>query len=140
MIKQEIIGYIGNDAEIREATSGNTVINFNVAHSENWKDKDGNKQSKTIWVRCSYWINKTTIAQYLKKGTQVYVTGTPNASAYQNQQGEIIVQEGINVRHLELLGGAKNQQQTNGNTNENSNKTPLDDVPVNEDETDDLPF
>lgn len=105
MLKTEIIGRIGNDAEIGEAGSGITVINFNVAVSEKWKNKGGEKQERTIWFRCSWWINNTSIAQYLTKGTQVYVSGVPNANAYQNQQGEIVVQEGINVRNLELLGG-----------------------------------
>lgn len=105
MQNSQIIGRIGADAEIREATSGNTVINFNVAVSEKWKDKNGEKQEKTTWYRCSWWLNNTSIAPYLSKGTQVFVSGKSNANAYTNKDGELVVQEGINVRSLELLGG-----------------------------------
>lgn len=105
MQKTQIIGRIGNDAEVREANSGNTVINFNVAVSERWKNKEGEKQEKTTWYRCSWWIKNTTISQYLTKGTQVYVMGTAKAEAYTNKDNEIVVNEGINVRSLELLGG-----------------------------------
>lgn len=135
MQKTEIIGRIGNDAEVNEAGTGNTVINFNVAVSEKWKDKQGNKQEKTTWYRCAWWINNTVISTYLKKGTQVYVMGTANASAYTNKTtGDIVVQEGINVRSLELLGG--------GNTNTTSepaaNYKPVENL--TEEEEDDLPF
>lgn len=133
MQKIEIIGRIGTDATINEANSGNTVINFNAAVSEKWKDKQGNKQEKTTWYRCSWWINNTVIAKYLTKGTQVYVLGTPNANAYTNNSGEIVVQEGINVRTLELLGGGNAS-----GSGDNSAAAPKSDS--FDDEESDLPF
>lgn len=110
MQKTEVIIRLGSDATINEASSGNTVINFDGAATERWKDKQGNKQEKTTWYRCSWWLNNTTIAQYLTKGTMVYVSGKPNANAYQNKQGEIIAQNGILVREVELLGGGNQSQ------------------------------
>lgn len=142
MQQTQIIGRIGGDAEVREAQSGNTVINFNVAVSERWKDKQGNKQEKTTWYRCSWWLNNTVIAQYLTKGTLVFVSGTANAYAYQNKDGEIVVQEGINVRSLELLGGGSEPSAKPANTSKSDldpkqhNDLPFD----NEEEEDDLPF
>lgn len=111
MQKTEVIIRLGADATINESNNGNTVINFDGAATERWKDKEGNKQEKTTWYRCSWWLNNTTIAQYLTKGTQVYVSGKPNANAYQNNNGDIIAQNGILVREVELLGGGNNQQQ-----------------------------
>jgi len=142
MQQTQIIGRIGKDAEIREAQSGNTVINFNVAVSERWKNKDGEKQEKTTWYRCSWWLNNTVIAQYLTKGTQVFVSGTANANAYQNQHGEIVVQEGINVRSLELLGGGSESNAKPATTTKSDldpkqhNDLPFD----NEPEEDDVAF
>lgn len=110
MQKTEVIIRLGADAVVNESSNGNTVINFDGAATEKWKDKQGNKQEKTTWYRCSWWLNNTGIAQYLTKGTQVYVTGKPNASAYQNKEGEIVAQNGILVREVELLGGGNNTQ------------------------------
>jgi len=111
MQKTEVIIRLGSDATINEASTGNTVINFDGAATERWKDKQGNKQEKTTWYRCSWWLNNTSIAQYLTKGTQVYVSGKPNANAYQNKEGEIVAQNGILVREVELLGGGSDKPQ-----------------------------
>lgn len=133
MQKTEVIIRLGADATINESSKGNTVINFDGAATERWKDKDGNKQEKTTWYRCSWWLNNTSIAQYLTKGTQVYVSGKPNANSYQNINGDIIAQNGILVREVELLGGANN----NGQQQQSS--TPAPNHPTKE-ENDDLPF
>lgn len=136
MQKTEVIIRLGADATINEASSGNTVINFDGAATERWKDKQGNKQEKTTWYRCSWWLNNTTIVQYLTKGTMVYVSGKPNANAYQNKQGEIIAQNGILVREVELLGGGNQDQ---GQTQQQSApKTTSKDLDPSQ--HDDLPF
>lgn len=131
MQKTEVIIRLGSDATINEASSGNTVINFDGAATERWKDKQGNKQEKTTWYRCSWWLNNTTIAQYLTKGTQVWVSGKPNANAYQNKDGEIIAQNGILVREVELLGGGQS------NTDNRSKTTAKD---LDPSQHNDLPF
>lgn len=78
------MGNLGGDAEVKDLTNGK-VINFSVALTENWTDKEGQKQSKTNWVRCSYFRTaeqSTAIVAYLKKGTKVLVAGKPEARAY----------------------------------------------------------
>ena len=72
MVKLEVIGHIGKDATVNEY-NGKKVINFSVAHSEKYKDASGNVVNKSVWVDCAYWVESTAVAQYLKKGTQVYV-------------------------------------------------------------------
>ena len=62
--------------------NGRSVINFNMAHSEKYKDAQGVQKDRTIWVDCAYWTDRTAIAPYLKKRTQVYAEGNPDVRAY----------------------------------------------------------
>jgi single-strand DNA-binding protein len=101
--KLEVIGHIGKDAEVKEIAGGSKVVNFNVASTEHWKDKEGNKKDKTTWVRCALWKGEK-LAQYLKKGQLVYVSGTPSASAYNNERGEPVGTLELQVRDIKLLG------------------------------------
>lgn len=126
MNRIEIIGHIGRDAEVKEL-NGNTVINFNVAVTEKWKDQQGNQQSKTYWYQCARWAKNANLAQYLTKGTQVYVSGKPEGRSYNNQQGELQQVVGITVQSLELLGGGNSQpkqQQQPTNNNGSFNQQP----------------
>lgn len=104
MQKIQLIGRIGNDAEVKDLNS-NQVINFSVAVSERWTSKDGQKQEKTSWFDCAKWGNNTNISQYLTKGTQVYVEGTPECRAYVNKDGEAVAVLVVKVFSIELLGG-----------------------------------
>lgn len=77
MIQLQFIGQLGKDAEIREV--GQTkVINFSVAVSFGYGEK-----KSTIWVECSKFGEKTGIADYLKKGTKVYVSGEPSIRTWE---------------------------------------------------------
>src|SRR6478672_6019591 len=69
MIKMQVIGNLGKDCVVN-AVNGKNVINFTVAHTEKYKDSQGNNQEKTTWVECAYWTDRTAIAQYLTKGKQ----------------------------------------------------------------------
>lgn len=70
------IGRIGADPEKKSTPSGAEVTNFSIAVSEKFKDKSGNNQELTEWIRCNAW-NKlaSIIAQFGRKGMQVYVEG-----------------------------------------------------------------
>ena len=87
MIKLQIIGHLGTDCTTNEV-NGRTVINFPVAHSEKYKDAQGNLVEKSTWVRCAYWTDRTGIAQYLKKGQLVYAEGSPEAEGYLNKDNQ----------------------------------------------------
>lgn len=107
MIRLEMIGHLGKDAVIN-VVGERKVINFNVAHSSKWKDRQGNAMQKTYWVSCSYWTDSTAVAQYLRKGQQVFVEGEPDVDFYNfgGQTGIAGIQK-LNVRKVELLGSAK---------------------------------
>ena len=86
------------------AVNGKNVINFTVAHTEKYKDSGGNQQEKTTWVDCAYWTDRTAIAPYLTKGTQVYVEGTPEVRSFQRNDGTAGASLSMRVREVQLVG------------------------------------
>lgn len=114
MIKMQAIGHLGKDAAVNNV-NGKTVINFNVAHTEKYKDAQGNQVDKTIWVDCSYWTDRTAVAPYLKKGTQVYVEGSPEVRTYTTQDGKQGASLTLRVLGVQLLGGKNEGGNSGGN-------------------------
>jgi len=103
MIKLQVIGNLGKDC-VTNTVNGKNVINFNVAHTEKFRDAQGNQKDKTIWVECAYWTDRTGIAPYLKKGTQVYAEGTPEVRTYPKNDGTTGVSLTLRVVSVQLLG------------------------------------
>ena len=118
MIKLSVIGHLGKDAVV-STVNGRNVINFTVAHSERFKDAQGVQKERTVWVDCGYWSDKTAVAPYLKKGTQVYVDGTPDTRAYVNQQGQPAGIITLRVSSIQLLGTKPADGTTNGGLSSN---------------------
>ena len=143
MIKLFVIGNLGKDA-VTNTVNGKSVINFAVAHTERFKDAQGNTKDKTTWVDCSYWTDKTAVAPYLKKGTQVYVEGTPDVRTYTTQNGVNAATMTLRVGSVQLLGSKSTDggvAQTGGMA-QHSNNEPSDAM-SNFDSSgsmDDLPF
>ena len=88
MIKMQVIGNLGKDCVVN-TVNGKNVINFTVAHTEKYRDSQGNNQEKTTWVDCAYWTDRTAVAPYLTKGKQVYVEGQPEARSFYNEMMEL---------------------------------------------------
>lgn len=104
MIKLQVIGHLGKDCVVN-TVNGKNVINFTVAHTEKYRDSQGNNQEKTTWVDCAYWSDKTAISPYLTKGKQVFVEGTPEARSFQRNDGTPGSSLSLRVRDIQLLGG-----------------------------------
>lgn len=104
MIKLQIVGNLGKDCIVKEV-NGKNVINFSVAHSEKYKDSQGNPKERTTWVECAYWTDRTAVAQYLTKGKTVYAEGSPEADAYTNKEGQAAATLRMRVQNIQLLGG-----------------------------------
>jgi single-strand DNA-binding protein len=104
MIKMQVIGNLGKDCVVN-TVNGKNVINFTVAHTEKYKDSQGNQQEKTTWVDCAYWTDRTAIAQYLTKGKQVFAEGQPEARSFQRNDGTPGSSLSLRVREVQLLGG-----------------------------------
>ena len=147
MIKLQIIGNLGKDCIVKEV-NGKNVINFSVAHTERYKDAQGNQKERTTWVECAYWTDRTGISPYLTKGQTVYAEGTPEADAYTNKEGQSSATLRMRVQTIQLIGGKTGEGQggNQGNTSQgyNSNasrpaaqvSSPMPSSPV----ADDLPF
>ena len=120
MIKLQVIGNLGKDCIVKEI-NGKNVINFSVAHSERYKDAQGNQKERTTWVECAYWTDRTTVSQYLTKGKTVYAEGTPEADAYTNKDGNVSATLRMRVQTVQLLGGNSGDNQSAPGNNYSSN-------------------
>jgi len=109
MIRISVIGRLGQDATVNNV-NGKNVINFSVAYSEKFKNQQGDNVDKTTWVSCAYWTEKLNIANFLKKGTMVYVEGKPEAKSYTSKTNQQTVQLHSRVTSIQLLSSSKDSQ------------------------------
>ena len=81
------IGNLGRDPEVKTLSSGARVVNFSLAVSERWKDKNGERQEKTTWVPIVIWNEGLgrVAESYLRKGSKVYVSGALQIRKYTAQ-------------------------------------------------------
>lgn len=108
MMKLTVIGDIGADAVQRE-TNGCKYTTFNVAVSTKYRKQDGTECESTTWISCAR-DGQTTIDQWLKKGRQVYLEGTPSIQMYTDNQGHPQCAMRLAVHRVELLGGKDESQ------------------------------
>lgn len=82
------IGNLGRDPEIRTMQNGNKVCNLSLGVSEKWKDKSGERQERTEWVRIVVFGNLVDVAErYLSKGSKIFVSGKMQTRKWQDQSG-----------------------------------------------------
>ena len=142
MIKMQVIGNLGKDCVVN-TVNGKNVINFTVAHTEKYRDSQGNNQEKTTWVDCTYWTDRTAIAPYLQKGTQVFVEGAPEVRSYTRNDGTAGASLSLRVREVQLLGRKGDNAVGGGNAYEAPAAAVRQDTPAPagmDDVADDLPF
>jgi len=110
-----VVGRIGSDPESETITSGQTYCNFSVATSEKWTDRDGQKQERTEWHRVTAWGKLAEIcAEYLKKGSMVYVEGQIQTRSWEDGTGTKRYSTGINAKSVKFLG-SKNSKTSDDN-------------------------
>ena len=99
------LGTLGRAREVRYSQGGDAVANFSIACTERWKDKSGEKQEKTEWVRCVAFGRTGEVAgEYLRKGNPVYVEGRLQTRQYE-KDGQKHYSTEVVVDKLQLLGG-----------------------------------
>ena len=114
--KTTILGYVGNDPDVRFLPSGNPVCNFRIATSESWKDKNtGQKQEKTEWHSIVA-FNKLAeiIQQYVHKGSRIYVEGKLQTRKWQDKDGNDRYSTEILINDMLMLDGSNGGQQQGG--------------------------
>jgi single-strand DNA-binding protein len=102
-----LIGHLGADPETRSLPSGMTVANLRVATSESWKDKQtGEQQERTEWHRVALFGRLGEIAaEYLRKGSQVYIEGSIRTRKWQDKDGNDRFSTEIVANDMQMLGG-----------------------------------
>lgn len=107
--KTILLGNLTKDAETRQV-GDKMVVTFTIATSERYTGRDGQQHEDTEFHNCEYWCSGA-IAQYLKKGTQVYAEGAIKTDSYTGQDGQQKQTKKIRVRDVQLLGSRQQNAQ-----------------------------
>ena len=100
-----LIGNLGRDAELRQTQSGVSVATLNLATTETWTDKQGDKQERTEWSRVVVWGKTADALQpYLVKGKQIYVEGKLQTRQWEKDGQKHYTTE-VKADRIVLLGG-----------------------------------
>lgn len=118
-----IVGNLGNDPETRQFSNGGSVTNISVATSEQWTDKQtGEKREATEWHRIVLFNRLGEIAaQYLRKGSKVYIEGSLRTRKWQDQNGQDKYTTEIRADQMQMLDGATGGQGGGGFQGNNHN-------------------
>lgn len=119
-----ILGRLGQDPDVRTTASGTQVVNLNVATNERGRaDEQGNRQDVTEWHRIVLFGRTAEVAaQYLSKGSQVYIEGRLQTRKWQDQSGQDRYSTEIVGNEMQFIGGrsdnAGGQAQQSGGFNQ----------------------
>jgi single-strand DNA-binding protein len=115
-----LVGNLGNDPEVRRLNSGDQVVNFRIATSETWRDKNsGERKERTEWHNVVIFNDNLgkVAEQYCKKGTKVYLEGQLQTRKWQDQSGadryttEVVLQRFRGeLQLLDSRGGGADRQ------------------------------
>jgi single-strand DNA-binding protein len=102
-----IVGNLGGDPETRYMPSGSAVTNLTVATNESWKDKQtGEQKDRTEWHKVAMFNRLAEIAaEYLRKGSQVYIEGKLRTRKWQDKSGQDRWTTEIIADEMQMLGG-----------------------------------
>ncbi len=135
-----VLGRLGADPEVKNVSSNQTVARLSLATSENWTDREGQKQERTEWHRIVVWGKLAELCgKYLTKGRQVYVEGRLQTRSWEDPQGQKKYTTEIVANTVQFLGGPNESAQTttrdsHSSTHENFGPEP------SFDSADELPF
>jgi single-strand DNA-binding protein len=143
-----LVGNLGRDAELRYTPGGAAVATLNLATTEVWNDKAGQKQEKTEWHRVVVWGKSAeTLSEYLTKGKQIYVEGRLQTRQWDDKEGNKRYTTEIRGDRIVLLssggggmGAARSQQQRTAPASSGEQHMEPMGEPINELTDDDIPF
>jgi single-strand DNA-binding protein len=138
--KAILVGRLGSDPEVRYTPSGVAVANFNIATSEEWKDKDtGEKKERTEWHRIVAWSKLGEICgEYLSKGRQVYIEGRIQTRSWEDRDGNKRYTTEIVANDVQFLGGR--DAGSGAKAASGASASDFESSPVQAPEDDDIPF
>ena len=102
-----LVGNLGADPETRYMPSGGAVTNLSIATSESWKDKQsGEQKERTEWHKVAMFNRLAEIAaEYLRKGSQVYIEGKLRTRKWQDRDGNDRYTTEVIADEMQMLGG-----------------------------------
>ncbi len=102
-----LVGNLGQDPDTRYMPSGGAVTNFSIATSESWKDKQtGEQKERTEWHKVAMFGRLAEIgAEYLRKGSQVYIEGSLRTRKWQDRDGNDRYTTEVIANEMQMLGG-----------------------------------
>jgi single-strand DNA-binding protein len=102
-----LVGNLGRDPEVRYSPDGAAISNFSIATTDSWRDKaTGEKKEATEWHRIVFFGKTAEIAaQYLKKGSAVYVEGALRTRKWTDKEGQERYTTEIVGDRMQMLGG-----------------------------------
>jgi single-strand DNA-binding protein len=102
-----LVGNLGSDPTLRYTPNGTAVCNFNIATSERFTNKEGEKETRTEWHRIVTWARLAEICnEYLKKGKQVYIEGRLQTRSWEDQSGTKKFTTEVVATNMVMLGRA----------------------------------
>lgn len=136
-----LVGHLGADPETRYMPSGSAVTNLRVATTDSWKDKSsGEQQERTEWHNIAMFNRLAEIAaEYLKKGSQVYIEGSLRTRKWQDRDGNDRWTTEIVANEMQMLGGRSGAGAPAARQAEPSHSQQAPTAPA-EDFDDDIPF
>ena len=136
-----LIGNLGRDPEIRYTANGTAVANFTLATTENWTNKDGEKEARTEWHRIIAWGRLGEICgEYLAKGRSVYIEGRIQTRDWEDAEGNKRQVKEIVAYQMQMLGGKGYTEPLPEEPSSISNNTNAEKDTTTEIEQDDIPF
>lgn len=142
-----LVGNVGKDPEIRYLDSGVAVATFSLATSESFKDKSGQRTSRTEWHNIVLWRGLAEVAEkYVKKGQSLYIEGKITNRSYDAKDGNKRYISEIVGNEMKMLGSkASNESGSSASappvaTEPSQSETPQSEAGSEPMETDDLPF
>lgn len=126
-----LIGNLGKDPEVKYLESGVAVANITLATTENYKNKEGEKVSQTVWHDIVLWRGLAEIAEkYLKKGSSIYIEGKIRNRKWEDKEGITRYKNEILADNMKMLGSRPSTEKSNENESQNQeNPNGFDDLP-----------
>lgn len=133
-----LVGNLTRDIEMRTTPSGQSVANFTLAVSRTWRNQNGQNQDQTSFINCVAWGRTgETIAQYVKKGSPLLVSGRLDQRSYDDKDGNKRSVVEVTVEDFTFVGGGRAENTTmstapssNSGSNQSVAIEDIDDKPI----------
>jgi len=137
--KVTLMGNLTRDIDMRTTPNGQSVANFSLAVSRSWKNQNGEPQEQTSFINCVAWGKPgEIIAQYIKKGDPLLVSGRLDQRSYEDKDGNKRQAVEVNVEDFNFIGGGNRGGNDNSSAPRQQSTKKSDDVVI--EDIDDKPI